>query len=540
MSGISGIINKKSNKIDEKNLYKMSSLLSHRGVDFNHVFIDGNFGSAYTELFIDEFNSNQQQIFVIEDKKFYITYDGNFYNYQEIKEELINKSIIFKTELVAEVVLAAYYAWGDSCFNKFNGEWALSIYSFTDQELLLCRDRFGIKPLYYYLDNNIFLYASEKKAIALSGFIDLNFNYKNIKLAIKDPFELELKSETEFTNIFSLKAAHILKIKNNNLEIFKWYNLEQNINTSTELDFNEKVKKFQELFVDSCKIRANTKSKVASSLSGGMDSSSIVSILSSFNIKNYKTYTHIFKNSYLDELKYAKIVANSSRVQLKEINFTTDELINEIDDILFYFESIYGGMPDSPYRIYKAQSKDGYKISIDGHGADEMLAGYPWHRDNSSNLKDKLLKDFTQTLLPRILKNFDSVASANSIEIRTPFLDYRLVEFIFSLNDDDILFDGWSKYILRKSMEGKLDSRISWRKDKIGFNSPVDALLKNELKDWVLKSIENFSDKNLEFQGKDLKNEFLVAIKENKSLGKEFWKKINAIKLIEIFRGKNA
>jgi len=142
--------------------------------------------------------------------------------------------------------------------------------------------------------------------------------------------------------------------------------------------------------------------------------------------------------------------------------------------------------------------------------------------------------------LPRILKNFEAVSMANSVEVRMPFLDYRLVQYVFSLPDEDLIHQGWTKYILRQSMEGLLDKQVNWRKDKIGFNSPVSDLMGGELKQWTLDVI-NSSDETL-FSKQALMKEFKVSILEHPSWNTSlsFWKKIHALRFMEIYKEKKA
>jgi asparagine synthase (glutamine-hydrolysing) len=335
-------------------------------------------------------------------------------------------------------------------------------------------------------------------------------------------------------------------------------------------------------------------------------------MLSNVGEIKHKAFVHAFKNTPLDEVEYAKIVADTINIPLEIVEIDKKDITDSIDNIIYYFESVYCGMPDSAYRIYNAQKKEGFKISIDGHGADEMLGGYGWYLDELQKdvpilnifkhleilqhrkemtldkkarskrsllkfgyerlpknlqkkiknvikgkvvtelydyekdelpdgwtyLKQRLYEDFSYTILPRILKNFDAVSMANSIEVRMPFLDYRLVEFVFSLNNDDLIQKKWTKYILRKAMEGILDERVVWRKDKKGFNSPVADMLSKELKEWTIDAISH-ADEEL-FDKKELQKDFETKILAYRSWDEslKFWTKINTIKLMNIYKKK--
>lgn len=615
MCGIVGIINFNKHQVEKHKLIKMNNLLTHRGPDFGNVFTDKNIGLGHRRLSIIDLTNEANQPFQYQNSEYYIIYNGEVYNYIELREELQSLGYTFKSSSDTEVILASYIEWGTECFHKFNGMWALVIYNQKTQELLLCRDRFGVKPLYYYHDNEVFLFASEKKAIVLSDFINLEFDDKGIRTAIKNPFVLEASGYTEFKNIRNLLPGHLIKINNNKLTMQRWYCLKDYIKRDTPKSFIKRVEKFRELFQDACKLRLRSDVPIATSLSGGLDSSSVVATLSKVDSVKHKTFVHSFEGTALDETEFAKIVADTTNTPIEEVKIDKESISENIDHILYSFESIYGGMPDSAYRIYKAQKEQGYKISIDGHGADEMLGGYGWYLDemqkdtslfhfekqreikehkeeiisnpkarqnqslprfiynrlpNSvqsiikailkkesvngeslytyktdelpkewSNLKKKLYHDFSYTILPRILKNFDSMSMANSIEVRMPFLDYRLVEYVFALQNEDLIDKKWTKYILRCSMDSILDDRVNWRKDKKGFNSPIAEMMANELKEWTLSSIESLESNSL-FDKVKLKQEFEQKILSNTNWGDslEFWKKINTIKLMNIYKEK--
>lgn len=618
MCGIVGVIKFNCASVEENKLIKMNNLQIHRGPDSGGIFISGNIGLGHRRLSIVDLSSLANQPLQYQSSGYYIVYNGEVYNYIELRTELQGLGYSFATSSDTEVVIASYIEWGDECFHKFNGMWAICIYDSNTQDVLLCRDRFGVKPLYYYKDDGQFLFASEKKAIVLSDFVELVFDQKGIRTALVNPFELEASGHTEFKNVYNLLPGNMIKIKKDgSIDTIQWYSLKNNIKTQVPKTFQERVQKFRELFEDACRLRLRSDVPIATSLSGGLDSSSIVAMLSRIDTAMHKTFVHSFKDTSLDETEFARIVANTTDTPMEEVEIDKNDIAANIDNIIYHFESIYGGMPDSAYRIYKAQHNQGYKISIDGHGADEMLAGYAHYLDELqkdisvlnfikqkdlrhhrmeiisdekatqkyvflrfiynrmplvlqkhirsviklgiapdiykhndeelprawSNLKKRLYRDFTSMVLPRILKNFDAVSMSNSVEIRMPFLDYRLVEFVFALPNHDLINKNWTKYILRQAMNDILDSRVNWRKDKKGFNSPVADIMQDSLKEWVYSAIESAEIEEFCFDKAKLKQEFESKILKSQQWGDslEFWKKINTIKLIQIYKGrKNA
>ncbi|MGB5920024.1 asparagine synthase (glutamine-hydrolyzing) [Arcobacter sp.] len=608
MCGIVGIIDI-NNNIKKEDLLNFNSYLKHRGPDDYGIFIKNNVGLGHNRLSILDLSETGKQPMQYENCGLHISYNGEIYNYLEIKEELIKLGYKFHTESDTEVILVAYKHWGFESFHKFNGMWAFAIYDEKKDELIISRDRFGVKPLYYFFDKKYFLFASEKKAILLSNYIDkIDIDKDKFTSSLNDPFSFESSGNTEFTNLYNLQPGHYLVFKNNSIEeIVKWWDLLETIKTDIPKTFTKRKEKFLDLLKDSCKLRTRADVKRTTSLSGGLDSSSIVTLLSKIDNQKYETFSHSFPDTFLDEIEFAEKVAESSNIRLNVVK--TNSLKDSIDNIIYHFESIYAGMPDAAYRIYKEQNKAGYKISIDGHGADELLGGYyhyldliledtPLHKffrlkmilDTKHNLvrskdfnwrlflryfknrlksksflkkqinieqennmfpkkwksfRKRLFTDFSKTMLPRILKNFEMVSMANSVEVRTPFLDHRLVSYIFSLPDEDLLQKGYTKFILRKSMDKLLDDSVNYRKDKIGFNSPIKELLSGELKDWVFNTL-NYMDttKSLTielFQKDKLLFEFENEILRDKTDWSKcliFWKKVAAIRLIKILEEK--
>lgn len=610
MCGIVGVVDTAKN-INDKELISFNDILKHRGPDSSDIIIKGHVGLGHNRLSILDLSDAAKQPMSDFLSGLHIVYNGEVFNYIELKEELKTFGYKFHTNSDTEVVLISYKHWGVNAFQKFNGMWAFAIYDEKKNEIILSRDRFGIKPLYYYFDGVKFLFASEKKAILLSSYIDkIAIDNDNFTLSLNDPFNFESTGNTEFKNLYNLQPGHYLVFSNNAIkEVVQWWNLLDNLIPIIPKSFKDRKEKFFELLKDSCRLRMRADVKITTSLSGGLDSSSIVTLLSKMDTLNYETFSHAFPNTFLDEIEFAKTVATKSNIKLHVVKERSLE--NDIDKILYHFESIYAGMPDAAYRIYEAQKNAGYKISIDGHGADELLGGYTHYLDliledtptyNFLRLKmilqtkhelmrskqfswmmflkyyknrikrkikslflwntkkkaennnfpkswkffrKRLFMDFSKTVLPRILKNFEMVSMANSIEVRTPFLDHRLVNYIFSLPDEDLLNNHYTKFILRKSMDNILDDSVNYRKDKIGFNSPIKELLSGELKYWVFDTIKYLDKTNSLvkelFNKVELLNEFeheILCNHTNWNRCSLFWKKISAIRLIKILEEK--
>ncbi len=593
MCGIVGIVDLKNNRICESKLKHMNSLLFHRGPDHSNTLVFNNMGFGHNRLSIIDLDESANQPMKSFNKELTIIYNGEIFNYIELRKDLIKKGYSFKTTSDTEVILASYLEYGKECIEKFNGMWAFAIHDARDNSIFISRDRFGEKPLYYFLDHKYFIFSSEKKAITKSHFYDGNIDSKALATAHKSPFVLESSGFTEFENVNNLLPGHNIHFKKNKIKVSRWWKIKSEYSLENYSE-EELTGRFSELLLDSCNLRLRSDVPISATLSGGLDSSAIVSNLNLLT-KNYDIYSHKFKDAFLDEFDHAKSVADHLDKKIKIVESSKDDLQKKIDKSIYHLETIYWGVPDSAFRIYENQKNDGFKISIDGHGADELLGGYISHFDHlakskkiyqlkdifniwtekekqqlmplkltnflkffilsrlnissnnnnlysspysneikNKNFKSQMIGEFQQTMLPKILKNFDALSMANSIEVRMPFLDHRLVEFCFSLNEEYFIRGKWRKYILRKSIEDKVPHNVAWREDKIGFNSPVSEYLSNQLYDWSNDTINSSSN---EFYDKKQLSKDLNSIKNNRLQWEKsmlIWTKLNTIKLREL------
>ena len=274
MCGITGIIYKNKN-VEAAELEKMTEKIKHRGPDSSGIYMDKNVGFGHRRLSIIDVSDHSNQPFFYKD--LILIFNGAIYNYLEIKDELISHGYIFKTTSDTEVLLLAYDKWGEDCVKKFNGMWSFAIHD-KKQNLVFCsRDRFGVKPFYYYADGDQFIFASEIKAVLeikkvttvntqiILQFIETNFTEHN--------------NETFFEGIFKLPGSHSLvyDLKTNVFQIYKYYELEFNAEIS-KLNLQDSINLFEEKFQESIKLRLRSDVKIGSALSGGLDSSYIVAI----------------------------------------------------------------------------------------------------------------------------------------------------------------------------------------------------------------------------------------------------------------------
>lgn len=369
MCGICGIVNFSLEPVETADIQKMMALLKHRGPDDEGFFIDKNIGLGHVRLSIIDLTSLGKQPMFSSDKRYCILHNGEVYNYLELKDELQPK-YIFKTKTDTEVILYAFIEWGVDCLKKFNGMFAFVIYDTKKKQLFTGRDRFGIKPFYYYLSDKKLIFASETRAIL--PFI------KNKKVNNKAIFEYliynrtDQSNETFFSEIKKLPKGSYSKITNNNIQITKWYTLQEELKAPFEHpnDLYEALK-------NSIKLRLRSDVPVGVCLSGGLDSSSIVSILlKDFNKNDINTFSAVYKKG--EKADESDFIAEYNPY-LKNMYFTRPTAVTLMEDLQKFVECHSEPVATlGPYAQFKVMQLARKKVvvTLDGQGADEELAGY--------------------------------------------------------------------------------------------------------------------------------------------------------------------
>ena len=369
MCGINGIIFKNTS-VDEKKILSMNELINHRGPDQSGYIKHNNLLLGHTRLSIlDTSNKGFQPMTT--DGRFWIVYNGEVYNYKEIKKELINKNYKFFSDTDTEVVLNAYKEWGVECFNKFNGEWALAILDKSKETIVICRDGIGYKPCYILEDKNYLAFSSEIKSF--SSIKTLEFNSANLGI---NSTTLQSTCKTIYKNIEIVRHGRILKInlKNYNKKIERWdYPLKKlpKINSG----YKENVNDFYSLLYKSTKLRLNSDVKVGTSLSGGLDSSAIFTLLNTIEEKSNTNFNLdlnpiIINYQGMKTKDMAINLAKKYNKKYKVLEFD-DETYDKVQDLLVSLETTEEFFMQKS--LYKSQKDKGIKVSIDGHGADEFL-----------------------------------------------------------------------------------------------------------------------------------------------------------------------
>lgn len=571
MCGISGIISKKDLVVTKGDIKRITDPVIHRGPDNEGYYFGSNFALGHRRLSIIDLSESANLPMIYKDK-YTITYNGEIYNYIEIRKHLVSKGYVFRTDSDTEVILAAYDHYGTDCITHFNGMWAFAIYD-SEREIIFCsRDRFGVKPFYYTDTGDKFVFGSEiKQILAISQHNTVNLPIlADYLIASLD----DHSNQTFFSGIQKLQQSHNLlyDLRSHSYKISRYYEIR--IKPDLKLmNEQESVKCYSELLTDSVRLRLRSDVKVGACLSGGLDSSSIVSIASALNSNKYPlaSVTAGSTEHRFDETAYAMMVSNHLSLDMHIFTPQPSDFESEVSKIIRVQEEPFG----SPsicmqYMVFRKAREIGCTVMLDGQGGDETLLGYeryfpayimtPGKRNFFGRLKESSVNSgisqmkllmyylyFTQPMihygrmkyrlgflkksffsllnrhilyegctrykditalqkheienvqLPHLLKYEDKNSMIHSIESRLPYLDYRLVEAALSLNDNFKIRDGWTKYLLRKSVESRLPSEITWRKNKIGFNAPeatwIDRI-SNQMKEQIMRSeiLGNVSD----------------------------------------------
>lgn len=403
---------------DQKLLKKFSKELFHRGPDGEGFYFENNLGLLNRRLAIIDILGGDQPIYN-EDKSVVVVYNGEIYNYLDLKAELINCGHVFLTESDTEVIVHGYEEWGTKCFDKFNGMFAIALYDKAKNKTILVRDHFGIKPLHYSIFDNKLIFSSEIKPLFYSGLIEKKPNdkiiYRYLKYRIHDDGR-----ETFFKNINRLLPGEMMEIENGKFTISKYSDLFEKlgkIKLENATD-QEIISKFKEELLESIKKRLIADVRVGSCLSGGLDSSTVVCAINNFIYsepkraesvgKRQRTFSAVFPTGTNNEEKYINEVLDfltNDRLQAYKIYPASNKFLSDIKDFIKTQEepTISTG-PYAQYDVMRTASKY-VKVVLDGQGADEMMAGYmPYY---FVYLKELFIKKKYLTLSTEIISSKD-------------------------------------------------------------------------------------------------------------------------------------
>ncbi len=337
---------------------------------------------AHRRLSIIDLSETGHQPMCTADANLWITYNGEIYNYIELKNELKNLGYLFNTESDTEVILNAYKHWGKTCVEKFNGMWAFCIYDVQQQLCFASRDRFGVKPFYYINNNEILSFASEQKAFIKSGLIRATINNKALHNYLANDL-IENETANFFEGITELFPGNnlIYNICTKDISIQKYYSLQDNINLSNDsLTEGELIEKIIYEFENAIKLRLRSDVEVGTCLSGGIDSSAIAVTMSQLVTKPVYCFTAVFKNESINEEHFADLVSKKINAKHFKIEPTFDGFLNEVNDLIYSQDvPIWSTSTYAQHKVMQLAQQHNIKVVLDGQGADELFAGYHHH-----------------------------------------------------------------------------------------------------------------------------------------------------------------
>lgn len=557
MCGIIGKIS--TQRIDVEKFIQMRDELKHRGPDDAGLYVNqsGKVALGHRRLSIIDLTSSGRQPMTNEDNNLWLSFNGEIYNYIKLREDLTKMGHKFRSKTDSEIVIHAYEQWGVDSLKRLRGMFAFAIWDEKTDKLFLARDRIGIKPLYYYSDDNKFIFSSELKGIIKDKEIGREINatalaYYFIYRYIPAPYSI-------WNGIYKLPPAHYLIYENGRHYIRKYWELKPKSKTFNESSI---TKSLQKLLVDSIDHHLISDVPVGVLLSGGLDSSMITAIGSKLK-EELLTYSVGFELQEHSELRYARIVANKFKTKNTEKVLSSSELPYLLERILYYYDEPLGDSSIFPTFLLMETTSKEVKVALSGDGGDEIFAGYNWYSDfdfykrleifswffkmaysivlkipknfdnrmfkvlrrrlklfsvgsldkyrmimaqrferseikelfsngyyenidadnvieryvksNPETVKDLQFLDLHTFLVDDILVKVDRASMANSLEVRVPFLDHNVVEYVMSLSSKLIFKNKEKKCLLKMIAVSLLPLEIIHRKKK-GFSAPIDKL----------------------------------------------------------------
>lgn len=478
MCGIAGIISLNNKKLDVSVIKDMTDIIQHRGPDSYGEYSNSTrsvvLGHRRLSI-IDLSDSGKQPM------EFYdliITYNGEIYNYIELRVELTSLGYFFKTNTDTEVIIAAYKEWGTNCVNKFNGMWAFAIYDKPAEIVFCSRDRYGIKPFYYTLFNDNFYFASEIKCFTTIPGWKSKLNDSRAFDYLNSGF-LSHTEETLFQDVYELKGGHncIINIQTKDIKKYFYYDSSIFQCDSEFLNQKETIKKFHDLMTDSVRIALRSDVKVGSALSGGLDSSTIVAIINKIfkeqkkeNLQECISACYQKNDINIDESKYIDSLSEHTSINVHKVFPTWEKFIIDLDNMVWFQDEPIPTMSIfAQYCVFEEAKRQNIKVMLDGQGADEILAGYEsFYRPYFINL---------------FLKNpLKGIFSFLNYMIKHRQYPFRVISKFLLPKEDNMMFND----IFIKSVKP-----FKRPKDK-----SISMASNNHLKGFALHSLLRFEDRN--------------------------------------------
>ena len=557
MCGIAGIVNLRGGPVDPADISRLTSLIAHRGPFGEGTWFNAkrNVAFGHRRLAIIDPGEGGYQPMASGDGRHVIVYNGEIYNFLELRRELEAKGAVFRSQSDTEVILAAWQAWGEDMLLRFNGMWALAIYDTVTDDLFLARDRFGIKPLLYALSGERFVFASEQRALARSGLVETSLDVDVARRLLLDPFGIEGSERTLFAQLRRLQGGHCMWLRQGRVQVRRWWRTVDHLPDIPDTEA-ERIERFRDLFQDSVALRMRSDVPIGTCLSGGFDSSAVICAMAThekagMGPRDSTAWRHAFVATFPgasnDERPMAEEAAAWADVAPSFLEIGRADALTDLDRILDDNDDVYIGLPSAPWLIYRELRRQNVTVSLDGHGADELMGAYLQEGQSTTfrirnaaaaltsrsqlaqrgidflrtqmirrqghyflrggltampaalplvaeddelpnawgALNRRLYRMFHSTTLPTILRNFDRLSMAHGIEVRMPFMDWRLVTYTMALPETSKSADGMTKVVARQAMANLMPESIRTARRKVGFNSPMPEWLNGPLAGWT-------------------------------------------------------
>lgn len=530
MCGIAGILG--ANPKNVSTIQLMLEAQKHRGPDAISIWNDDQVVFGHNRLSIIDLYERANQPMISNCGNYVIVFNGEIYNYLELKKELTFYS--FSTSSDTEVLLAAYIQWNSKMLEKLNGMFSFAIWNKKENTLFAARDRFGVKPFYYTFFDNQFYFSSEIKTLFAAG-IPKNKNHK-VWANYYTFGTYGLPDETFYEDIQQLKAGHFFEIKfSENLTFGDvkpqiWYDFPERISKIKQLSKSALKKQYESLLEDAIQLRFRADVPLGMNVSGGLDSSTLINLVHR-NLpsqKNIEAFTFYSNNKNYDELPWVNELMQSTPYQLNKVLLDYNEIPELIKKVSYYQDEPFGGFPTLAYSLlFQSARQKGIKVILDGQGMDEAWAGYDYYHNKSNNviqgvtsspvrpevllpefrdlaekevyerpfdtdLQNLQYRDLFYTKIPRALRFNDRISMMHSTELREPFLDYRLVELAFAQSATMKIHNGQTKWLLRNLVKEHLGDTVALA-PKRALQTPQREWIAKELKPYFSEKINQFS-----------------------------------------------
>ncbi|MBG6187828.1 asparagine synthase (glutamine-hydrolyzing) [Flavobacterium sp. CAN_S2] len=565
MCGIAGIIG----GFEMQQLDAMLLSQHHRGPDATGKYNDGDFAAiGHNRLAIIDLTVEANQPFLDPSGRYILVFNGEIYNYIELKTEM-QGLYSFETDSDTEVLLAAFMIYGNQCLQKFNGMFSFAIWDNQDKKLFAARDRFGVKPFFYSQKNNSFYFSSEIKAIHAAGISRIPC--EKVWASYFAYGSYGNPDETFWEEILQIPGGHFLEFQNQQLVLKKWYFFEEEVAKQPKnLTFEQAKEHYVALLKDSINLRFRADVPLGFNISGGLDSSVLLALVNlqedNSKINGYTFYTN---NPDYDELPWVELMIAKTKNPLTKVLLQVEDVPDLAQKMEGQQDEPYGGIPTLAYaKIFEQAKKDNVLVLLDGQGMDEQWAGYDYYTQENDaiiqGIKDspfkrnilsdcflakaekpnypkpfvdailnKQYRDLFYTKIPRALRFNDRISMLFSTELREPFLDYRLVEFAFSLPFDFKIKNGQTKFMLREIASEYLANDLVFA-PKRPIQTPQREWLADNLTDWVTEcfvSIEN-SEYSKWFEIEKLQKELKKYLEGNIQSSFHIWQCISLFEMV--------